>query len=177
MKKIHFQKVIDDLNLMEILKWYQVTVVGTPPLGIATAQSDIDLICSYPIEQENHLIEILKLFQTYKAWCIERSYFERDTWICRFEYYAWSMEIFCSTTPIHQQAGFQHFYVERRILDLANDQFKQEIIRLKRKGIKTEPAFAQMLALDGDPYTKLSQLYEADDCVLIQLLQCQGYLD
>lgn len=41
---------------------------------------------------------------------------------------------------------------EWKILAEKGDSFKQKILELKRSGIKTEPAFAQMLGLKGDPY-------------------------
>jgi hypothetical protein len=37
-------------------------------------------------------------------------------------------------------------------------QVREEIIRLKEKGIKTEPAFAQIFGLVGDPYDELLAL-------------------
>ena len=33
--------------------------------------------------------------------------------------------------------------------------FRQKIFQLKQSGFKTEPAFAQALNLDGDPYLAL----------------------
>ena len=33
--------------------------------------------------------------------------------------------------------------------------FRRQIIDLKKQGLKTEPAFAKLLALTGDPYVEL----------------------
>ena len=177
MMKIHYKKIIEDLKLIERLKAYQVTVIGTPPLGIEIWQSDIDLICNYQLEQLNQLFDVLKKFKALENWKIEQSKFEKETWICSFGYLNWVIEIFCSTTPIYQQAGFRHFKIEHRLLNLAHIQFKKDIIALKNKGFKTEPAFAELLSLTGDPYARLNELYEVDDSELILLLQKHKYAD
>ena len=44
---------------------------------------------------------------------------------------------------------------EYKILNNKGLEFKNEIKELKAKGIKTEPAFAKLLGLKGDPYLEL----------------------
>ncbi len=45
--------------------------------------------------------------------------------------------------------------IEHKILSSKGDEFRAEIIRLKQDGLKTEPAFAKMLGLQGNPYEEL----------------------
>ena len=45
--------------------------------------------------------------------------------------------------------------IEAEILEEKGEDFRQKIIELKKSGIKTEPAFAQLLNLKGDPYEAL----------------------
>ena len=45
--------------------------------------------------------------------------------------------------------------IEYKILELHGEVFRQEIIKLKSKGLKTEPAFAKLLGLVGNPYEEL----------------------
>lgn len=52
--------------------------------------------------------------------------------------------------------------IEHQILLKRGDDFKQQIIGLKLKGLKTEPAFAKLLGFKGDPY--LALLNFSDDC-------------
>ncbi len=47
---------------------------------------------------------------------------------------------------------------EHAILKEKGKNFKQEIIKLKASGLKTEPAFAKLLGIEGDPYEELLKL-------------------
>ena len=53
--------------------------------------------------------------------------------------------------------------VEYRILQLANGKLHQAIRKMKKAGIKTEPAFAQYFKLEGDPYQALLELEKLDE--------------
>ncbi|MGL5579695.1 MAG: DUF4269 domain-containing protein, partial [Cetobacterium sp.] len=48
--------------------------------------------------------------------------------------------------------------------------FRQKIIELKKDGMKTEPAFAFLLKLEGNPYDKILELENYSDYELIKLL-------
>ena len=45
--------------------------------------------------------------------------------------------------------------IEHHILQQEGEDFKRKVVALKESGMKTEPAFAQLLGLDGDPYLAL----------------------
>ncbi|MOA01231.1 hypothetical protein D3C78_1206230 [compost metagenome] len=44
------------------------------------------------------------------------------------------------------------------MLNLYGMKFKEQIIKLKSEGVKTEPAFAHILQLEGDPYIILLEM-------------------
>ena len=46
---------------------------------------------------------------------------------------------------------------ERVILKEMDPEFRSRIIDLKNEGFKTEPAFAKLLGLEGDPYLSIIQ--------------------
>ncbi len=50
--------------------------------------------------------------------------------------------------------------IEHKILSSKNDKFRAEIIQLKKEGLKTEPAFARLLGLQGNPYEELLKVKE-----------------
>ncbi|MNK30599.1 hypothetical protein D3C87_490190 [compost metagenome] len=45
--------------------------------------------------------------------------------------------------------------IEHQILQEKGEDFRLKIIALKRNGYKTEPAFAKLLNLQGNPYLDL----------------------
>ena len=47
---------------------------------------------------------------------------------------------------------------EARILSLLGPDFAKRVRGLKRQNVKTEPAFAQLLRLSGDPYIGVAEL-------------------
>ena len=51
--------------------------------------------------------------------------------------------------------GYLHMVIEYKILLQKGESFRQQVIALKQSGLKTEPAFAQLLGLPGNPYTAL----------------------
>lgn len=64
-------------------------------------------------------------------------------------------EIFAQNKPSNQQIAYQHMLIEHEVLINRSEEFRKEIIRLKDSGMKTEPAFAQLLNLKGDPFQAL----------------------
>jgi len=48
--------------------------------------------------------------------------------------------------------------IENKILEQEGKQFRKKIIALKEQGYKTEPAFATLLGLEGNPYEALLEL-------------------
>lgn len=57
-----------------------------------------------------------------------------------------------------QQGAFRHLVAEFALLQRYGDDLRKRIRALKVGGMKTEPAFAHALGLDGDPYVALLDL-------------------
>lgn len=152
-QKAYLQLV--ELGIFDKLSAYKPILTGTIPIGIDIPESDLDIIC----ECSNHQ----KFAETLKKFYSNKNDFEIRTknrnglilTIATFQSGEFEIEIFGQDCPTYKQNAYKHMIVEHKILSAKGDEFKMEIIRLKRKGLKTEPAFAKLLGLDGNPYEEL----------------------
>ena len=148
-------KELIELEIMERLEIYKPLLAGTIPIGIDIPSSDLDIICCCT----NHSVfstELIKLFGKQKNFKITtKLVFEIQTTFATFDGQEFPVEIFCQQKESVQQNAFRHMLVEHQILEQKGEDFKAKIIDLKKSGVKTEPAFSQLLGLKGDSYTEL----------------------
>ncbi|MGG4341461.1 DUF4269 domain-containing protein [Paenibacillus lautus] len=152
--------VIDELKLWDHLKPCNPILVGTIPIGIDIASSDLDIICHVTdfarFEQElmSRYSELDSNFT-----CSSRMVNNVNRTVARFRYKGWEFEIFAQPLPSTKQNGYRHMIVEYKLLQRLGETARQGIIELKRSGYKTEPAFAKLLHITGDPYEELLKMY------------------
>ena len=87
---------------------------------------------------------------------------KRPSLVCRFIQQDFQIEIFCQPVPVKQQLAYRHMIIEYWLLNTRGTLFKKKILDLRAGGLKTEPAFAEVIGLDGDPYDALLT-FEEDD--------------
>ncbi len=58
---------------------------------------------------------------------------------------------------------------------LGGDAFRTAVMERRRGGLKTEPAFAAVLGLAGDPYSALLDVEARSDADLVRLLNGAGF--
>jgi len=156
-------------RLFRDLAAYDPTLVGTFPLGLAIETSDIDIACCAPEPAtfERVLRAALASIPTAR---FERVPADPEALVASFTHDDTSFEIFAQPTPVHAQAGFRHMIVEGRLLAIGGAALRERILAAKRAGTKTEPAFAHVLGLRGDPYAALLALEVASDAELRRLV-------
>lgn len=152
------QKAFEVLNenlILQKLSEFTPVLVGTIPINIDIDSSDLDIACYW--KDKNHFIEIVKKnfsgekdFQIY-----EKEISGKEAVVANFFVDDFEIEIFGQNIPVQEQFGFRHMIIEAKILEQNGEDFRRKIIELKKSGIKTEPAFAQLLNLKGDPYKAL----------------------
>lgn len=143
------------IDIFDILHEFNPVLAGTLPLDIFIKGSDLDIICNVA-----DLAAFEKIMITYFS---KYANFEIDikevkginSIISRFHTQDFEFEIFGQPIPTHYQLAFRHLLIEDKILQMKDEAFKSKIIGLKLAGLKTEPAFAQLLNLHGDPYESL----------------------
>ena len=137
-------KAIRSSGILNTLRDFDPVVVGTLPLDLFTDDSDIDIIC-YCTNAEK-LPDLS--FKSKRLSGI-------DSFISNFNLLGFKFEIVAQPIPVREQVAFRHMVAEMKILSEKGEDFRRKILELKQSGIKTEPAFAQLLGLEGDPYQEL----------------------
>jgi ADP-ribose pyrophosphatase YjhB (NUDIX family) len=143
------------LQIMDALAAYTPTLIGTLPLDVETAQSDLDIACFAP--------DLDEFAATVTARYGDRSQFRLNRkWIrgvpsviASFDGGDFDLQLFAQPQPVLAQYGYRHLLVEARLLSIGSEADRQAIRRLKESGVKTEPAFARHFGIDGDPYEAL----------------------
>ncbi len=161
---------LHSLDVSNRLAEFSPVLVGTVPLSIDIFESDLDILC-YARDLPAFAALLRELF----GW---KTNFEVKTKEIRgvpsvvavFEHAGFPIEIFAQTVPVEQQNGYRHLLVEHRLLTQGGEEMAEAIRQLKQDGLKTEPAFAQYLRLDGDPYQALLDLEDLDDAALQKLI-------
>jgi hypothetical protein len=162
---------LHSLDLFNRLAEFNPLLAGAIPLSIDTFESDLDILC-FARDLPAFSSRLRELFGA-------RSGFELKTKeirgvpavVARFEHAGFPIEIFAQPLPVEQQNGYRHMLVEHRLLALGGDEMAVSIRELKLSGLKTEPAFAQYLRLDGDPYQAVLNLQALDDGALRKLVK------
>lgn len=157
-------KALVNSKVLTDLARFQPLVVGTFPLGLHNEASDIDIVLSHTNLQE---IEesVLKYYSHLPGFKMNTSCtLDRDTVTAKF---LWEKKIpfglFAQKTSSFEQNGYRHFSIEERLLKIHGDSFRDKVVALRNKGLKTEPAFAKVLELKGDAYKALLELYFLSD--------------
>lgn len=146
-------EVLTKYKIFTILDYYSPILAGTIPIEIDVEGSDLDIICKVEdkIDFEKVLIEKFKDF----GLKIKKSNINNEeSLVCNFKLEEFLIEIFAQNKPTIQQNAYRHMMAEYKILQEKGEEFKQKIIDLKKKGIKTEPAFGMLLGLEN-PYEDL----------------------
>lgn len=160
-----YREALARVGLLDLLAAFDPHVAGTPPLGIDVAGSDIDVLCHAPDPAAfaAHLWEFLRHEHDFTLWQWSG---EARPVLAGFTAHGWDFEIFGHVLPVSEQAGYRHFRIEERLLALGGEPFRAAIMALRLAGAKTEPAFATLLGLPGNPYAALLDLEAEDDARL-----------
>lgn len=161
-------EVMTKLDILNVLKEYDPILVGTIPISIDTDKSDLDIICHVK-NFEEFTILVKDQFGNCKDFLISSDNVVPT--VINFIYDNFEFEMYASSEPTSMQNGYRHMLIEDRLLILMGQKFKEQIIDLKKSGLKTEPAFAKLLGLQGNPYQALLDLEGLSDEELIKLIQ------
>ncbi|MFC4209867.1 DUF4269 domain-containing protein [Pedobacter petrophilus] len=147
--------------ILEMISEFDPIVVGTIPIDIDIESSDIDIIC-YSSNKEylsNVLTNLFQYEDGFKIWEYNKT--NPSAIVAKFKVADFEIEIFGQDVPTRRQVAYRHMMIEYQILLEKGEAFRKQIIELKRQGMKTEPAFATLLGLQGNPYEELLKYEKA----------------
>ncbi|MBC7915649.1 MAG: DUF4269 domain-containing protein [Pyrinomonadaceae bacterium] len=151
----HAYSSLTNNRILSKLKRFDPILVGTIPINIDIENSDLDIICCFADKQEFQE-SITDSFKSESGFKIrEQQSLNSLAIIANFFVDDFEIEIFGQNIPAKQQGADRHLIIEYDVLNKHGEKFRQQIIELKRRGYKTEPAFGLALGLTGDPYTEL----------------------
>jgi len=148
------------LGLWPALADFGPVLAGTVPLDIDIPSSDLDVLCEVPPAMEPRFWAVL--LENYRHLPgFDLCQLVTDGLSCtvsNFFYLDFEIEVFGQAVPAVQQRAFRHMEVEYAILQAGGEPWQRAVRHLKLQGLKTEPAFAVLLHLPGDPYEALLSL-------------------
>ncbi|HEU0125115.1 DUF4269 domain-containing protein [Flavobacterium sp.] len=148
-------EILTKNKILENLTDFDPILVGTIPINIDIENSDLDIICYW--KNKSDFIERIKvLFEKESNFSMKEIVIEnQNSVVANFHIDAFEIEIFGQNVPTELQNGYKHMIIEEKILQSKDENFRLEIIKLKEKGLKTEPAFGLLLGLNGNVYQEL----------------------
>lgn len=149
------QCALDTSQAMKHLSVFSPVLAGTYPIGIHLPTSDLDIICEAS-SLSDFIRSIRDLFSHHSGYSEQlKTVRDQPSAIIRFQHQSIAFEIFAQSQPPLQQYAVRHMLIEYRLLRELDPDFREKIIDLKAKGLKTEPAFAELLGINTDPYDAL----------------------
>jgi len=149
----------------EIEMGLHLTLAGSVPIDVAVENSDLDIIvCAPDLKAMGEIFR--RELGSFHGFRQERGIvLGVATLMTHFEFGGEVFEIFTQNVPIPRQNAVVHMLVEERLLLLGGDGFRDKGMALRRAGVKTEPAFGEVLGLE-EPYRDLLALEDLSDAEL-----------
>ncbi|WP_336772352.1 DUF4269 domain-containing protein [Paenibacillus sp. MMO-58] len=150
-------EAVDKLGIMRDLAAYTPVLCGTIPIVIDVEGSDLDIAMEVH-DAESFRERVALLYGQHEDFCWkEKRIRNLPVYKANFRYEGFEFELFGQPVPVTKQNAYLHMVVEEELMK-RNKDLRAQVIRLKSQGIKTEPAFARLLGLEGDPYEALLTL-------------------
>jgi hypothetical protein len=151
--------ILTALELWTVLAAFKPVLAGTIPLNIDIAGSDLDVLCEVPTDTQRFTQLLHQHYGQRAGFRLAQPVINGEVSIvCNFRYRNREIEVFGQPVPTARQNGFRHLLVEAAVLAAGGERWRRAVRRLKQQGLKTEPAFANLLRLSGDPYVALLEL-------------------
>jgi len=161
---------LEALRVFALLGAFDPVLAGTIPLDIDIPGSDLDIVC-YAADVDAFAQHLHATFGQCSPFVLQHTVVDGlPTVIGQFTSQGFPIEIFGQPRPVREQHAVRHMVVEERLLRHGGAEVRRQIRHLKGQGLKTEPAFAVVFRLPGDPYQTLLRLAELEEEDLVSVL-------
>lgn len=157
-------------KILDYLIPFNPVLVGTFCVELDIESSDLDIICQHRDLDEfrDTLISRFQNYPNFKHW-IRKSEYEEV--VASFHAGNFEIEVFSSVVPVEEQFAYRHLTIMERALKIGGEPLRKEVKKLKMSGLKTEPSFAKILGLSGDPFLAFLELEKLNDTQLSKLIK------
>lgn len=169
-ERVSYMKAVASADIAGVLAGLDWALAGTPPLGLDQAGSDIDIVCA-AFDAEAFSARLWRAFGDFEDFLVRQWAGGSRAVIAEFRHAGWPFEIFGEPLRLSEQAGWRHFEVERRLLALGGEALRARILAAREAGLKTEPAFAAVLGLEGNAYRAMLDIAGFGDAQLRMLVE------
>jgi hypothetical protein len=161
---------LEALQVFALLSAFDPMLAGTIPLDIDIPGSDLDIVC-YATDVDAFAQHLHDAFVHCDTFVLQHTVVDGlPTVIGQCTSRGFPIEIFGQPRPVTEQHAVRHMVVEECLLRHGGPEVRRQIRHLKGQGLKTEPAFAVVFGLPGDPYQTLLQLAELGEDELMAVL-------
>ncbi|RXI96148.1 DUF4269 domain-containing protein [Anaerobacillus alkaliphilus] len=146
---------IQKVGIMDNLAIYTPILCGTLPIGIDVDGSDLDIIME--VHNFSRFREQVKDLYSHLDNYRLKEVIIRDVPVVKanFLFEGYEFELFGQPQPVFEQNAYLHMIIEDQLIKCIPT-LRDQVISLKQRGYKTEPAFCKVLGLDeSDPYLSL----------------------
>ena len=161
--------VLEDIGVLSSLKAYDPILTGTVPIGLDVPTSDLDIVCA-AADLDAFAAAAAALQPMDDVEVHRKRVRSGPAIIARFRHRGERIELFAQSRPSEMQDAYRHMVVEWRLLELGGNRLRRRILALKRRGWQTEPAVANVLDLNGDPFLAVLGLESLGDDDLSRLI-------
>ena len=142
---------IAELGVFSALSAYSPVLCGTYPIDIDITGSDLDIVMRVD-DFGAFSTRVDQLYGKLPGYRMREKEIRGVPSIkVNFAFGGFPFELFGQPVAAVEQYAYLHMVVEAYLLH-KHPVIRNEIVRLKEQGMKTEPAFAQVFGLMGDPY-------------------------
>lgn len=154
---------VKQTRILKLLEPYTPLIVGTLPIDVHLPGSDLDIICQVKARATFAAL-LVRQFGKRPHFALRRTTLQkRPAIVCRFGHRDTLFEIVGMPIKTPSQRAYVHLMVEADLLNVGGRAARAAIRRLKHRGLKTEPAFAEYFGLGGKPYHAIAKLWRGID--------------